>query len=116
MNTALILALASIAVLPPECSDECAVGISGIGEIVNILEPLKHNERCTHYAASIVATDTLKACGHMSLGEALEGCALGTPPKHCFRHRNAAVAVVVVSNIAAVAVWFPLVRMLAKLT
>ncbi|MBN21963.1 MAG: hypothetical protein CL678_11845 [Bdellovibrionaceae bacterium] len=70
-------------------------------------------ELCKHYAATVIASDTIKACGHVGLGEAIEQCAFGIPPKHCFRHKNAGVAVVVVSHIAAVAVWFSIAGLLA---
>lgn len=106
-------------VVPPECADQCATGISGIEGISSLLNHHINDhgtaEACKHYAASVVAADTLKACGYSTLADAIEECAFGIPPKHCFRHKNAGVAVVVVSHIAAIAVWFPIAGMIAKL-
>jgi len=115
-----VAALAVVdAVVPPECSDQCATGISGIGGITAMLDEVRSTRGdaavCKHYAATVMAADTIKACGHVTLGEAIENCAFGLPPKHCYRHKNAAVAVVVVSHVAAVAVWFPLAGMIASL-
>ena len=111
--------LMALAVVPPECSEQCTGGITGISGIASLLEGVKESSGeaaiCKHYAATVVAGDTMKACGHASIGDAINLCAFGVPPKHCFRHKNAAVAVVVVSHISAVAVWFPIAGMIAAL-
>lgn len=105
--------------VPPECSEQCATGISGIEGISTMLNRVRRTDGdsavCKHYAATVMAADSVKACGHASLGEAIEQCAFGIPPKHCFRHKNAGVAVVVTSHISAVAVWFPIASMIATL-
>ena len=50
-------------------------------------------------------------CGHVDIANAVAACNFGTTPQQCTRHENATIAVMVVSHVASIAVWFPLARM-----
>ena len=116
MKAVIVLCCATIVVAATDCESQCAFGITGISDLASMLENHRgSNDFCSQYAASVVAKDTWRECGYASLADAVEACLFGVPPKHCFRHKNAAIAVVVVSHIAAVAVWFPILKMISNL-
>ncbi len=117
-NLILFLGVASAAV-PPECTDQCAGGISGLGSISDSILARKASDGingvCKEYASTVAGHSFLRACGHTDAADAIEQCDFGLPPKHCFRHKNAGVAVIVVSHIAAIVVWFAIADMIASL-
>lgn len=96
-----------------ECNDECRWGHLGASGIADLLRPLQNDQAalCKDYAARVAGHTALLNCGHVEIAAAVEACQFGAVPSHCTRHQNAAVAVMVVSHVASIAVWFPLARM-----
>ena len=111
----LILAMIAGVSAETDCNSECAFGITGIQGLAEMLRGNKDNNFCSHYAASVTSKDTWKACGYTDIADMVEACLFGTPPKHCFRQKNAGIAVVIVSHLAAVSVWFSIINMISKL-
>jgi len=66
---------------------------------------------CKDYAARVAGHSNLLECGHADVATAVAACNFGSVPQQCTRHENATIAVMVVSHVASIAVWFPLARM-----
>ena len=96
-----------------ECNDDCRWGHLGAAGVADLLRPLQHDQAslCKDYAARVAGHTALLNCGHADLAAAVEACQFGAVPSQCTRHENATVAVMVVSHVASIAVWFPLARM-----
>ena len=95
------------------CNDECRWGHLGASGVADLLRPLQNDPAalCKDYASRVAGSTALLNCGHEDIATAVEACGFGATPSHCTRHKNAAVAVMVVSHVASIAVWFPLARM-----
>lgn len=100
--------------LPEHCEDTCRWGQLGPTGIADLLRPLQNDQAslCRDYASRVVGYTHLIECGHVEIGEAVQACAFGEAlADHCHRHKNAAVAIMIVSHVASIAVWFPLARL-----
>ncbi len=99
---------------PNSCDDECRWGHLGATGVADLLRPLLNDQAalCRDYAARVAGHSAHLECGHVDVAEAVAACGFGeTMPPHCHRHKNAAVAIMVVSHVASIAVWFPLARL-----
>jgi len=105
---------ATATAIPDSCYSECRWGRLGATGVADLIRPLMKDPTalCRDYASRVAGHTQLIECGHVDVGAAVAACGFGaTLADHCSRHKNAAVAVMVVSHVASIAVWFPLARL-----
>ena len=96
------------------CVNECRWGRLGADGVADLLRPLLDSgDVCKDYASRVAGSTALAECGHVDIADAVAACSFGTAeaPEHCTRHKPVVIAVLIVSHVASIAVWFPLARM-----